>query len=617
LRKQLHKFASLLGGTVPYLRSLPDLLSPYTQREELQDLGQVLSRVPKRVVVLLDEIDRMQRDEVLTLLKVIRGISTLPNLTFVCAFQQEEFEMTVCGKYDAGSHEFMEKFFPTAVDLPKPSPETLERTLRDRIIGSLEMVDWFTDVEDREQFTKRLVELWGKALYLVCTNIRKIGLVANDLHATALLVRREVDPLDLCTLEVVRRFYPKAHELIWMNPNFFCRSDDWWKSRSSQPEETIKVQVQKIVATVKTISQDADRGAAIYPLLAAMFPRRQKELTGEPRHKSGDEFSSEDERAKRISHPDYFPVYFRCKVPETVFSALEMDALKEQIKMAKSDSDRRNVIRLCFGSLEENSLRRYDFIHKIGLELERLPLDSAKSVGFAIASNSESLAHDFLISERHRAVAAVLAVAQRLSGSEDINPFISKCIAIASTDIFAAEIHSSMTDRRKSKKVVLKFDHVHESEITNAFGARMERQYGPAVDITVIEVSRLQMYPFWIWASLGPQQRDAETSFWTRYVGNSRRRLAEAFDLMAPPGTFWTKEAPDYIDRMIPTATLQRMYEEAVSEDTLEKRLEAAIDRLRRFLSGELKDGEILISSLSDPNLHEGPESGPPTIQSV
>ena len=174
------------------MKALPDVFPPYTQREEIHDLGELLDRVPKRVVVLLDEIDRMQKDDLLLLLKVIRGAPNLPNLTFVCAFEPEEVETKVCGAFDARSHEFMEKFFPTTVDLPKPSNQTLEQTFRSRIIESLDRVSWFADDDDRNAFAERIDELWAKALIPVLTNLRKIGLLSSDLHAAAVLVGGEV-----------------------------------------------------------------------------------------------------------------------------------------------------------------------------------------------------------------------------------------------------------------------------------------------------------------------------------------------------------------------------------------------------------------------------------------
>jgi len=55
LRRRLRKLASVLAGTVPQLKNLPEILPPYTQRDEIKDLEGVLARVPKRIVVLLDE----------------------------------------------------------------------------------------------------------------------------------------------------------------------------------------------------------------------------------------------------------------------------------------------------------------------------------------------------------------------------------------------------------------------------------------------------------------------------------------------------------------------------------------------------------------------------------
>ena len=89
-------------------------------------MKQLLEEFPQRIVVLLDEIDRMRRKELLTLMKVIRGTGAVPNLSFVCAFDREQVEKTVCRKYDAESHEYFEKFFPHAVDLPAASDSALK-----------------------------------------------------------------------------------------------------------------------------------------------------------------------------------------------------------------------------------------------------------------------------------------------------------------------------------------------------------------------------------------------------------------------------------------------------------------------------------------------------------
>jgi hypothetical protein len=597
LRKQLRKFASLLAGSVPYLKALPDILPPFTQRQEIADLGALLGRIPKRVVVLLDEIDRMQREELLTLLKVIRGASSLPNLTFVCAFNQEQVEKIACGVYDANSHEFMEKFFPTGIDLPKPSRDVLRPMLRDQLLQSFDRVDWFRDTHEREDFVEGFDRLWDAVLFRVCTNIRKIGLLANDIHAAAVLVKGEVDPLDLSALEALRRFHPRAYEIVWTNASFFANSGEWWKSLSYRPTALVEAQKQKISEAIKKLSDEGDDESVIQALLTHMFPERAEELFGGQRLRAGGSGGGalqEAEKRKRIFHPDYFPVYFCRAVPEAVFSSLEMEKLKSRLQRPASDAERRTIFSHTLDSLERGSLRQYDYVHKVALELERLPIDVAQSVSFAIASNADKFGDEPFVNESNRALAGVFAVAQRLSGSERINSFLADCINLAATNLFAARLYVFMTTRREKNGVVKEFAHVDDSQLQRAFTKRMDDRYGPNADVTVLVLAIGDVYAFSLWAGISPAERVKEVAFWQRYIGTSRRRLAEVFNLIAPRDELWTKESPDFIDQMIPTELLRGLDGELAQDGQLEQPDEEALNRLKRFLKGELKYGEVL-----------------------
>ena len=90
LRKYAVAYARILSSSVSYLAALKEILPPQSQREEIGDLRDTLERVPLPIVVLLDDIDRMQRGELLALLKILRGVTSMPNLTFVCAFSERE-----------------------------------------------------------------------------------------------------------------------------------------------------------------------------------------------------------------------------------------------------------------------------------------------------------------------------------------------------------------------------------------------------------------------------------------------------------------------------------------------------------------------------------------------
>jgi hypothetical protein len=70
LRKQTLAYARTLTRSVSFLAGLRELLPTQSQWEDVQELHQSFSRLPRRIVVPLDEIDRMQRDELLVFLKI-------------------------------------------------------------------------------------------------------------------------------------------------------------------------------------------------------------------------------------------------------------------------------------------------------------------------------------------------------------------------------------------------------------------------------------------------------------------------------------------------------------------------------------------------------------------
>ena len=592
LRRHLRKFASLLAGSLSYLKPLPNILPPYTQRQEIRDLGEALSRLPKRVVVLLDEIDRMQKPELLTLLKIIRGAASLPNLTFVCALNQGHVEKVAFDEPDGEAHEFFEKFFPTVIDLPKPSPDVLRQMFTDQLSIMLGR-SWFKTETERNEFAAALKDLWKDALTHICGNIRKTSLLLNDIAASAQLTEDEVNPLDLCSLATVRRFFPGVYEVIWTNGAFFSNSYGWWKSlSSSRSEQEIAADGERISTAIKGILEKTKDGEAAKNLLRAMFPVRTRELFGE-RRRFGvpDEGLEKAEAGKRIAHPDFFPIYFQCDVPATLLSAREMDLFLDSVQAASSEMASRAAFDAKFASLDDGSVRRYDFIHKLCLRIPDLPIEVGRSLALAISANTAGLGDDFLVSERRRALGGIFAVAQRLSNSDAVNCFLAQCLEVSSSDLFAARVLKFSTTERSKNQVLQNFQFVREDRIRAAFTQRMATRYGGSAPCTP---TRADIHPFSVWAELDGSERKKEISFWERFIGQSRERLAEAFDLMAPAGVYWTKDSPAYIDRMLPIDTLKRMYSDIPQRDTLSPEQQKALDRLKRFLDGDLRDGEVL-----------------------
>jgi hypothetical protein len=103
LSNKLRKFARLLAGSIPrFGDNLRQLLEPPSQMEQLDSLKKLLGELTARVVVLVDEMDRLDRAELFVLLKAIRGVVDLPNITYVCAFDKKAVARLISRKQGAG-----------------------------------------------------------------------------------------------------------------------------------------------------------------------------------------------------------------------------------------------------------------------------------------------------------------------------------------------------------------------------------------------------------------------------------------------------------------------------------------------------------------------------------
>lgn len=136
LRKQALAYARTLSRSVSFLSGLKELLPTQSQQEEVQELRESFSHIPQPILVLLDEIDRMQKDELLVLLKILRGASSIPNVTFVCAFSEKQIRGEI-SKDGSLAPDYLEKFFPVSVNLPAPDPNMIGRCFQDQLKKTL------------------------------------------------------------------------------------------------------------------------------------------------------------------------------------------------------------------------------------------------------------------------------------------------------------------------------------------------------------------------------------------------------------------------------------------------------------------------------------------------
>ena len=92
----------------------PQKKGVFEQRPKLEE---ALSALDKPIVVVLDDIDRLETSEIRDVFKLVRLTANFPNIIYIVAFDRERVEEAL-GEQGVPGRDYLEKILQVAVDLP-------------------------------------------------------------------------------------------------------------------------------------------------------------------------------------------------------------------------------------------------------------------------------------------------------------------------------------------------------------------------------------------------------------------------------------------------------------------------------------------------------------------
>lgn len=595
LRKSLNRLAKALSQSVSVLRGLSELLPTDTQRDDIEHLKFALSRLPTRVVVLLDELDRMEHDEIRTLLKVVRGISYLPNLSFVCAAEKSKLVETIGGDVSNASQVYFEKFFPVEVAIPKVDARDLQRAGVERIISALRRRKWFNNEAEVEGVRDQLNKAWDKKIGPFCQTLRSIGLLANDVGIAAAPLRREVDPVDLVLIETLKRFKPRVYNLVSQNSLTLTGGESMLKGGTYHTDEEKKLASDRFRAEVKSLTERESEHEAISNLLAELFPlfakgERQSWLLQRESVKRVDE-------EKRIAQAGMFPAYFRYALPAAMYSAVELEEFARQTKALTTDQQRRELFVKELRSMERGSLKRDDFLKKVSEAIKVEDMDVSRSWALAAISAANEVLYDSFVGlgEAGHVIRMVIRYASRLKRPDRIT-FLREDIDAAADDTLAYRILRVLTDPKSDADLDVTY-----AELYPAFIQRMRQRYGIEVNASTLDLSTSDPRAFDEWAatdlsangvSVDPEDQSIQRDFWKRYLSSAARsKFITTFNQILMPFYIYQTDPEPHVERKVSVELIRKLYAELPDDADMSQVPRKYKVRLYRFLRGDFKNG--------------------------
>jgi len=283
-----------------------------------RDLGTSLASLPRPVLVVIDDIDRLTTDEIVQVFQLVKVNADFPNLVYLLLFERSIVEKALDRISADRGHEFLQKIVQVEFHVPHAHRRAVEKLL---FTGLNRFVDQDAIKPLFDQARWRDLYLDGIAKYF--RNLRHVYRFLGSFGFYVMQFKSgesfEVNPIDLIGLEVLRVFEPSLYEQL-PSAKRILTGDKGQVLFERVKQDEVEAAVGQLLTHVPP-----DRRAQAQVVLGVLFPP----ISGA--------FDSEDGvsghkqqwlREHRVCHCDLFETFFALAVGEGDLSQAELDRLR-------------------------------------------------------------------------------------------------------------------------------------------------------------------------------------------------------------------------------------------------------------------------------------------------
>jgi len=225
-------------------------------------IGAALAGSPKRLVFILDDIDRLHDSEIVEVMRLVRLIGDFPNCVYILAFDRDRVANALAPHGGEG-HSYLEKILQVVHEMPPIRRSDLGRLL-------LEGIDKTVRSSRCGPFDQEMWEnVFALGMFPLFTKVRDVRRYLNGLVVTLEAIGEEVALVDVLALESLRILRPGVFAQISDAVAALTTPVSAWGETKNPKHEG---QVRRLVD-----SAGEDR-EAVEQLVSRLFPAAQRFL---------------------------------------------------------------------------------------------------------------------------------------------------------------------------------------------------------------------------------------------------------------------------------------------------------------------------------------------------
>lgn len=316
-----------------------------SQAEDVHGIRQRIDKALRdqqaRILVVIDDIDRLPSDEIRHVFRLVKAVADFPKTIYLLSFDKRCVVEALDETCKGAGLDYLEKIVQVSFDVPSVDKvmlrrlffENLEDVIKDTPSELFNQTDWgnvFWDGIDPFLSTPRQVKQ-----------------LINCLRAIYPMVKGEVCVVDFIAIQTLRTFVPEAYTYVQQNKNLFAgAADDYGYGRRDDRDERLK-QAETFLKTLQDAHRETVKNlfGRIFPLWGWLFGGSMY----------GADYLSDWRRVCRVCSPDVFERYFMFTLLPSDIGASEMRSV---LSLASDrDSFATAIIRLSKERCPDNSTR--------------------------------------------------------------------------------------------------------------------------------------------------------------------------------------------------------------------------------------------------------------------
>lgn len=296
--------------------------------EKLKErIEKLLADNKKRIVIFIDDIDRLEKEEIHAIFRLVKLTGDFAFTTYLLSFDENMVSSAIGERFGTGDQKagmnFLEKIIQIPIKLPLAQKPALKNYCFQLVEQSLNASQVILTEEEGQEFVRKFTSNFLIRL----TTPRLAVRYGNSLSFSLPLLKGEVNYIDLLLIEAVRVFYPELYDFVRTQPAYFIGA--YVPDVYSHQPDNAKVEKFKKLFDEKTSSYSPDEIADAKGALHDLFPNLDKVWGRGWNWGSGTPESRYNQ--KRISTTQYFNRYFSYTVIEGDISDVSFESLLENI----------------------------------------------------------------------------------------------------------------------------------------------------------------------------------------------------------------------------------------------------------------------------------------------